>query len=95
MAQRPSLDLRLRIPEGILCHDFQGEMVLLNLNTGVYFGLNQVGTRAWELIQTHQSLKKVVEILLDEYEVPPDQCTQDLLELVEHMKESRLLEVLD
>lgn len=95
MNQSLSLNSRLRIPEGILFHDFQGEMVLLNLNTGVYFGLNNVGTRTWQLIREHRSLKKVAEALVEEYEVSQDQCEEDLLALVREMTESRLIEVVE
>jgi len=86
---------RLRIPEGILFQDLQGETVLLNLNTGVYFGLDPVGTRIWHLIQEQQSLQKVLDALLDEYDVTNDQCAQDLFSLVALMQEKGLIEVCD
>ena len=90
-----SLTSRFRIPEGVLSHNLQGEEVILNLNTGVYFGLDPVGTRAWHLIQEHQSPQKVLDSLLAEYEVGKDQCAQDLLSLLVLLKEKGLLEVDD
>lgn len=94
---RPALSLlsRLRIPEGILSHDLQGEMVILNLSTGVYFGLDPVGTRVWQLIHEHGQLQCVRDALLDEYEVAEEQCTSDLLKLATQMRENQLLEVVD
>lgn len=94
---RPTLSLasRLRIPEGILSHDLQGELVILNLNTGVYFGLDPVGTRIWHLIHEHGQLQHIRDALLDEYEVAEDQCTSDLLKLTAQMQENQLLEVVE
>ena len=93
MRQEPSLTSRVRIPDGVLSHDLQGELVILDLNTGVYFGLDPVGTRIWHLIQEHQSLRKVLDSMVEEYEVGEAQCTQDLLSFVSVMLEKGLFEV--
>lgn len=45
MSQQPSLTSRVRIRDDVLSRDLQGEAVILNLNTGLYFGLDPVGTR--------------------------------------------------
>lgn len=90
-----SLASNLRIPEGILSHNLQGEEVILNLNTGVYFGLDPIGTKIWHLIHEQQSLQKVLGALLDEYAVTEAPCTQDLLGLVAQMRENGLVEIAD
>ena len=88
-----SLASRFRIPEGVLSRNLQGEEVLLNLNTGVYFGLDPIGTRVWHLLQEHQTLQKVLDSLLAEYDVGEDQCAQDLLHLAVQLQEKGLIEV--
>ena len=88
-----SLTSRLRIPDGVLSHNLQGEEVILNLTTGVYFGLDRTGTKTWQLIREHQSLQKVLDALLDEYDVTENQCAQDLLSLVAQMEEKGLVEI--
>lgn len=90
-----SLASSLRIPEGILSHNLQGEEVILNLNTGVYFGLDPIGTRIWHLIHEHQSLRKVLDRLLEEYDVAEAPCAQDLLNLVVQMRKKGLVEIGD
>lgn len=95
MKQQISLISCVRIREGVLSHNLQGEMVILDLNTGVYFGLDPVGTRIWHFLQEHQSLQKVLDSMVEEYEVTEAQCTQDLLGLVTQMLEKRLVEVCD
>lgn len=95
MSQAVSLTSRARIPEGILFHVLQDELVVLNLNNGIYFGLDPVGTRIWQLIQGFPShpLQRVVQALTEEYEVEEERCAQDLLHLVSCLQENTLLEV--
>lgn len=94
---KPSVSLasRARIPDGILHQNLESELVLLNLHTGVYFGLDSVGARTWELLRVHQHLplKQVLDSLVSEYEVQRDRCTDDLLHLVARLEENRLLEI--
>lgn len=85
----------MRINEDVVFHDLQGEMVLLNLKTGVYFGLDPVGTRIWQLVQEHQSLKKALDSMVEEYEVTEVRCEQELLGFVAELLDNKLIEVND
>lgn len=87
-----SLASRLRISNDVVFHDLDGEVVILNLETGVYFGLDPVGTRIWQLVREHGSLTKVRDALLEEYEVTEARCTHDLLELAARLREKGLVE---
>lgn len=87
------LTSRVRIRDDVLSRDLQGEQVILDLSSGVYFGLDPVGTRIWHLLQAHQPLQKVLDSLIDEYEVTEAQCAQDLLSFVALMVEKGLVEV--
>lgn len=93
IAPHLSLTSRVNIAEGIVFRDLQGELVCLNLATGVYFGLDQVGTRIWQLLQEHQSLQLVLEHLIEEYEVPEAQCREDLLKFAALGLEKGLFEL--
>ena len=85
----------IRVKEKVVFRDLKGEAVLLNLETGVYFGLDSVGSRIWNLIQEHESLEKVLGILLEEYEVEKARCQKDLLEISAQMNEKGIIEILD
>jgi hypothetical protein len=95
MMHPPSLSSRVHVPDGILFHTLEDELVLLNLNTGVYFGLNRVGTRIWRLLNEHpsSSLQQILSILVIEYAVTESRCAEELLSLVARLQEKRLLEV--
>jgi hypothetical protein len=88
-----SLSSRIRISEHTLFHELTGETVLLELSRGVYFGLDEIGTRIWQLLGEGRSLQETVAVLVDEYEVTEQQGAEDLLALVRELEERRLVEV--
>lgn len=69
------------------------ESAILNMKNSVYYGMNAVGTRVWNLIGEPRSVVQLRDALLDEYEVDPARCEQDLLELLEQMRSEGLIEV--
>ena len=72
----------LRIHDDVVFRDLAGEVVLLNLASGTYFGLDRVGTRIWHLIAEHGSTEKIFEALLNEYKVDEAQLRRDLNNLI-------------
>lgn len=73
----------------------EDEAVILNLKDGVYYGLNPVGARVWELLQEPRTVREILNILLEEYEVAPQRCGQDLLDLLKELAAKKLIEVRD
>ena len=88
-----SLSTRLQIPDGIVHRDLEGELVVLNLNSGIYFGLDPVGTRIWHLLETSQTLSQVLSLLLEEYDVTEAQGRQDLEHFIAQMQEKGLIAI--
>ena len=78
--------------EHISC-DLSGEAAILNLNNGIYYGLDPVGAHIWKLIQEPTSVEAVRDSLLDQYEVAPERCERDLLELLEEFATNGLIEI--
>ena len=76
----------------VLFREIQGEGILLQLENGKYFGLNDVGTRMWQLIVEHQSLQIVLARLEREYDVDAAELRTDLLRLVDDLSRNRLLD---
>ncbi len=70
-----------------------GDVVILGLKDGVYYGLNPVGARIWDLIQQPTTVKALRETLLQEYEVDPETCTRELLGILNQMAEKGLIAV--
>jgi hypothetical protein len=78
--------------EQVSC-DLAGEVVILSLQSGQYFGLNEVGARVWTLIQEPKTVDAVLEVVLKEYDVPLDQLERDIFTLLEQMVTNNLIEV--
>lgn len=88
-----ALTARARAKDDVLFCELDGELVLLNTATGVYFGLDATGTRIWHLIQEHRSLRPVLEALVAEYDVSAARGEADLLDFVALLEEHALLDV--
>jgi len=75
--------------------DLSGEAAILNLKSGIYFGLNTVGASIWKLIQEPRSVKEIQAAIQEEYEVEPDQCERDVLELLQELSNHELIKIID
>ncbi|NJM71420.1 MAG: PqqD family protein [Scytonema sp. RU_4_4] len=73
--------------------DLGGEVVILNLKSGVYHGLNEVGAKIWNFIQQPKAVKDIKQKLLEEYEVESEVCIGDILALLEELKAVELIKV--
>jgi hypothetical protein len=81
------------VPKHVLMRELDGEAVLLNLESEYYFGLDRVGTRIWSALTTAKSIQVAYEILLDEYEVTPEDLKRDMSHLIGELTEHGLLEL--
>ena len=81
------------VNKDIVSCDLVDEAAILNLKTGIYYGLDPVGARIWKLIQTPRQLYEILETLLNEYEVEKNHCQEDLIELIEQLAEKELVTI--
>ncbi len=79
----------------VLFQEVEGEAVLLDLSSGQYFGLNEVGTRFWEVAQETTAMDEIVGRLLAEFEVDPGTLEGDLAEFLDQMIAAGLLRLVD
>ena len=70
-----------------------GETVILELQSGVYYGLNETGSFIWQLLQSGKTLEEVKESILAEYDIEPEPCTQYIISLVEKLAAKGLLKI--
>ena len=90
MVGQVSLDGSVEISDDAIFRELDGEAVILNLASGTYFGLDAVGTRIWQLVEAHGSLRVVFERMRQEFDVEPDVLERDLLRLVGQLVEKGL-----
>lgn len=78
-----TLDTTIAPSEDAVFRELDGQSVLLNLATGMYFGLDAVGTHVWRLGAENGSLRWISERLAGEYDAPADAIARDLLTLAD------------
>jgi hypothetical protein len=88
-----TIESRVKLSSDVLFQELQGDAVLLDLKSGVYFGLDRVGTRVWGLLGEHKIIGRAVEAMTEEFDVPTERCTQDVLSLVLKLQEQGLLAI--
>jgi len=90
-----SLNSSMKVSEDVVFRELDGEGVILNLASGIYFGLDETGTRMWRLIDQHGHLRAVLAALCDEYDAPSETLERDLIVLVSELTERGLLAPVD
>jgi hypothetical protein len=88
-----SFSRRVVVPESVLVRELSGEAVLLNLDSEMYFGLDEIGYRVWTALTTSDSVGAAYEQLLSEYEVEPEQLRESVDELINQCTEQGLLQL--
>jgi hypothetical protein len=71
------------------------EAAILNLKNSVYYGMNPVGARVWDLLKQPRSVAELRDTLLEEFEVDEERCGKDLLALLGTLQGEGLIEVRD
>jgi Coenzyme PQQ synthesis protein D (PqqD) len=71
------------------------EAVVLDLRAGVYYGLNTVGARIWNLIQEPKTVRQICEAIVEEFDVAPDRCQRDLVVILSDLATRGLIKVED
>lgn len=65
--------------------DFGNEKVMMNLEIGRYFTLNEVGSRIWELIDKNNEVESIINGLLEEYDVSREMCREQVFKYIEDL----------
>lgn len=81
--------------EGQVSSDLGGEVAILNLPAGMYYGLDDVGARVWELVQKPKVVSEIQATILEEYDVEPARGRRDVLALLQQLADEGLIEVKD
>jgi hypothetical protein len=82
----------VRIPDDVAVRRLGSETILLNLMTGTYFGLDEVGSRFLELLERNGQIQAARDVILQEFDVSSETLEADLLRLCEEMCAAGLLQ---
>jgi hypothetical protein len=75
--------------------DMDGEMVMMSINKGVYYGINGVGSRIWALLENEISITTITQMICAEYAVNAPQLQTDLIVFIKEMIKNDLVSVVN
>ena len=84
-----------QISQKHLYSEIDSEGVILDIKSGVYYGLNDTGNQIWHWLQTPQTMSELLELLLNEYDVDSEQGTVDLDSLLREMVDHGIVEIVN
>lgn len=85
------VDTRVTWAQTAISTEIDGELVALDVTKGVCYGLNRMGTRIWQLIETPRSAREIAEILLPDFDVSPEVCMEHTLSLLRELAAAELV----
>ena len=83
--------MRISVSADALFQELEGETVLLNLHNENYYGLDDVGTRVWQLLHEHGDVEPLIATMLTEYDVGEATLRQDVEALIAELLEAGLV----
>lgn len=92
-AQRMDAGTRVVASRDQVSVDLDGEAVILSLADGVYYGLDPVGARVWEMLTEPRTVAELRDAVVAEWDVDAPTAEADLLELLADMAARRLVDV--
>ena len=73
--------------------DLDGEKVMMNIDKGEYFMMNEVGSRIWEIISEPINVRRIIDTLCSEYEVDEETCKDTVVEFLGRLNNADLISI--
>ena len=86
--------MRIEISDGVIWRDVGGDVVILNVEAGVYFGIDGSGSQMWRELAEHGSVEKTLASLQQQLDVAPDELKRDLDDLLDKLVQKGLVQVI-
>jgi hypothetical protein len=85
-----SNQLLQRQPDMVFSH-IDGEVVMMSIETGEYYGLNPVASRIWELLEMPHTLHQLIDKLMQEFDIDKATCRNDVMPFLDRLMEKKLI----
>lgn len=80
---------------GVVSCDLVGSAALLNLRSNIYYTLNEIGSRIWDIIQRPKSVSVICDEILARYDVDSKRCHDDVIALLRDLNDAGLIEIVE
>ncbi|BBE73938.1 PqqD family protein [Oharaeibacter diazotrophicus] len=87
------LDSIVSVNADLLSTEIDGELVMMDMDSGRYVNLDAIGTAVWRELSEPRAVAAVCAVLADRYEAEPGEIERDVLELMRRLDEMRLIRV--
>ena len=92
-ADMMNLAAKVQRNQGVLSNPMMDELVMLDMKTSHYYGLEAVGKFIWEQLEQAVTLEKIIETLLVEFDVDRKTCVKEVIEFFKQMEQAGLVEI--
>lgn len=72
--------------------DLAGEKVMVDFESGKYFLIKGVGNDIWDMLQEETTPARIIEGLLSEYDVTPEECERSVMEFLSKLQEFKFID---
>ena len=86
-----TLNTSLTRDPDLVCAEMDGDLVMMSIENGEYYGIGGVGTRIWELLDQPTTIQRLVETIKTEFDIQEDRCRDDVLSFSEKLFELGLI----
>ena len=86
-------DTVLQRKQDVLFNEVDGEVVMLSIENGEYYGMDKVAARIWNLLERPQSLKNLISALKHSYDVSDEKCINDTVSFLIKLNERKLITI--
>lgn len=87
----PTLDSVVRATEGLISSEVDGQLVMMDIERGTYFGLDSTAARIWAGLAVPTRLSDLCQSLVEEYDVDPATCEAEVLGFVRELHSNGLV----
>ncbi|MFT5083440.1 MAG: hypothetical protein ACI9Y1_001483 [Lentisphaeria bacterium] len=95
MAEKLTLSSTVRRNENIVDAVIDGETVMMSIENGQYYGLDNIASRIWQLVEKPIKINDICQSLQEEYNVNQTLCQSDVIAFLDNLKESDVVLVSD
>lgn len=86
-------NMTVRLADGVLFQELDGEAVLLSARSGQYYGLNELGARIWQGLASGNSMAGLLSGITSEYEVGEGRLIDDVARFLDSLEQAGLVKV--
>ena len=80
----------IRDPD-LVAADMDGDLVMMSIDNGEYYGVGGVGPRVWELLESPRTIEQITAAIVDEFEVEAETCREDILGFIRQLLDMGLV----